>query len=169
MNRLDKEQLVQNIRQELLESSLVVVTTQSGMTVSQATNLRNKVRSSEAKFKVLKNTLAKIAVKGTPLEGITPFLKGPTALAYSKDPIAAAKVSVEFGEDHENFKVLGGVLNGQLLKEAQVKALAKLPSIFELRGQIAGLVASIPTRLARIIREPGTQVARVIHAHSTKE
>jgi large subunit ribosomal protein L10 len=122
------------------------------------------MRENQAEFKVLKNTLAQIAVKDTALDGLTPLLKGPTALAYSADPIAAAKVIVKFANTNDKLKVVGGYLNGQLLSEASVKALATLPSLDELRGTLIGLIQAPATKLARLAKEPGACVARVLSA-----
>jgi large subunit ribosomal protein L10 len=164
MNRTEKHDLVSQMRDVLQGASLVLVTQQSGLTVAEVTNLRRSMREHQAEFKVLKNTLAQIAVKDTALDGLTPLLKGPTALAYSADPIAAAKVIVKFANTNTKIKVVGGYLNGQLLSEASVKALATLPSLDELRGTLIGLVQAPATKLARLAKEPGACVARVLAA-----
>jgi large subunit ribosomal protein L10 len=164
MNRTEKHDLVSQMRDVLQGASLVLVTQQSGLTVAEVTNLRRSMRENQAEFKVLKNTLAQIAVKDTALDGLTPLLKGPTALAYSADPIAAAKVIVKFANTNDKLKVVGGYLNGQLLSEASVKALATLPSLDELRGTLIGLIQAPATKLARLAKEPGACVARVLSA-----
>lgn len=164
MDRIQKEQLVAQVRDSLDSASVVIVTQQSGMTVSQATALRREMRHAGADFKVLKNTLARIAVKGTRIDGITSMLSGPTALAYSADPIAAAKVVAKFASGNDRLKIVGGFLNGQILNEAGVKALATLPSLDELRAKIIGVISAPATKLAVLSKEPAARIARVLAA-----
>jgi large subunit ribosomal protein L10 len=168
MIRSEKENVVSSMRENLQASTLVVVTSQSGLTVTEVSNLRDLMRSSGAKYKVLKNTLARIAVKDTQCEGITDLLNGPTALAFSQDPVAAARVVVEYSEKNEKIKVLGGCLGDKVLNANEVKALAKLPSLDELRAQILGVIVAPATKIARTVREPAAQLARVISAYGNK-
>lgn len=165
MNRSEKEQLVSSLREGLLESSLIVVSHQTGLTVAQVLDLRRKMREAGAQFRVAKNTLARLAVAGTENEGITPLLSGPTTLAYSKDPVAAAKISVKFANDNDKFNVIGGILNGKLLDAKDVEALSKLPSIDELRAKIIGIISTPATRVAGIVQAPAGQLARVFSAY----
>ena len=164
MNREQKQDFIEGLQGTLSDASLVVVTRQSGMTVAEAKDLRGKMRSAGASYKVVKNTLAKIALKGTQFEGLSDDLTGPAALASSADPVAAAKVAVEYMNDNDKFEVVSGALNDQLLDIAAVKALAKLPSLDELRAKIVGVIAAPATKVATIIKEPGASVARVIAA-----
>jgi len=124
MDRMQKEALVADMRNKLESSSLVVVARQSGLTVEEVTGLRRNMRAANAEFKVLKNTLAQIAVQGTKLEGLKEMLVGPTALAYSVDSIAAAKALVEFANKNDKVEVVGACLDGKVLQKAEVKALA---------------------------------------------
>lgn len=165
MDRSEKEQLVSSLREGLLESSLVVVSHQTGLTVAQVSDLRRKMREAGAQFRVAKNTLARLAVAGTENEGITPLLSGPTTLAYSKDPVAAAKISVKFANDNDKFNVVGGILNGKLLGAKDIETLSKLPSIDELRAKIIGIISTPATRVAGIVQAPAGQLARVFSAY----
>ena len=165
MDRSEKEQLVSSLREGLLESSLVVVSHQTGLTVAQVSDLRRKMREAGAQFRVAKNTLARLAVAGTENEGITPLLSGPTTLAYSKDPVAAAKISVKFANDNDKFNVVGGILNGRLLDANDIETLSKLPSIDELRAKIIGIISTPATRVAGIVQAPAGQLARVFSAY----
>ncbi|MBX9622081.1 MAG: 50S ribosomal protein L10 [Alphaproteobacteria bacterium] len=165
MDRSEKEQLVSSLREGLLESSLVVVSHQTGLTVAQVSDLRRKMREAGAQFRVAKNTLARLAVAGTENEGITPLLSGPTTLAYSKDPVAAAKISVKFANDNDKFNVVGGILNGKLLDAKDIETLSKLPSIDELRAKIIGIISTPATRVAGIMQAPAGQLARVFSAY----
>ena len=165
MDRSEKEQLVSSLREGLNESDLVVVAQQTGLTVAEVSDLRRQMREVGAQFKVAKNTLARLAVAGTPNEGITPLLSGPTALAYSKDPVAAAKVSVKFANNNDRFAVVGGILNGKILSGKDVEALSKLPSIDELRAKIVGIISTPATRVAGVLQAPAGQLARVFSAY----
>ncbi len=167
MDRMQKEALVSDMRQRLESSTLVVVARQSGLTVDEVTKLRRDMRDVSAEFKVLKNTLAQIAVKGTKLDGLTGMLTGPTVLAYSVDPIAAAKVLVTFSNKNDKIKVVGACLDGKVLNEAEVKALATLPSLDELRGKLVAIISTPATRLAILLKEPAARVARVLAAKNS--
>ncbi|GHS90924.1 50S ribosomal protein L10 [Alphaproteobacteria bacterium] len=165
MNRLEKEQCISDVRGDLQGQSLVVVVKQSGVTVAESTQLRRNMRHEGAQFKVLKNTLLKIALKGTDLEGLSPFLTGPVALAFSADPVCAARVMVKFSEDSaDKMQIVAGWLSGQVLNVSAVLALAKLPSLDELRAKILGLLMAPATKVVRTIKEPMARVARVVAA-----
>lgn len=166
MNRSQKEDLVGELKSRIDESSLVVVTRQTGLTVSEVTNLRRDMRTAGANFKVYKNTLTEIAVKGTKAECLTEYLSGPTALAFAKDPIATVKAAMKFANSNEKFQVLGAILDGKLLNASDVKVLATLPSLDELRSKLIGLISAPATKLAILSKEPASRVARVIQARS---
>lgn len=164
MDRAQKEQLVSQMRTRLQEAGLVVITRQVGLTVGEVSDLRGKMREAQAEYKVMKNTLAQIAVKDTSLEGVSSMLNGPTALAFSKDPIAAAKVVVQYATKNDKLTVVGGYMDGQVLSAANVKTLASLPSLDELRAKIIGIIVAPATKIATIMQEPAARVARVIAA-----
>lgn len=168
MDRSEKEQLVSSLRQDLIESNLVIVAQQTGLTVAQVSELRREMRKAGAQYKVAKNTLARLAVAGTENEAMTSFLSGPTALAYSKDPVAAAKVSIKFANSNDKFKVVGGLLNGKVLQAKDVETLSKLPSLDELRAKIIGTISTPATRVAGILQAPAGQLARVFSAYGKK-
>lgn len=164
MDRSQKTETAASMQKELAASSLVVITQQSGLTVSETLELRRAMRKAGAQFKVLKNTLARIAVQDGPLAGLKDYLKGPTALAYSVDPIAAAKAAVTFAKTNEKLQIIVGCLNGAFLDGNALKALAALPSLDELRGQLLGVLQAPAGKLARTIKEPGAQLVRVLAA-----
>jgi len=168
LDRSEKEQLVSSLRQGLLESNLVIVAHQTGLTVAEVSGLRRQMREAGAQFKVAKNTLARLAVAGTQNEGINNLLSGPTALAYSKDPVAAAKITLKFADGNEKFKVIGGILNGKVLNEKDIEVLSKLPSMEELRAKIVGIISTPATRIAGILQAPAGQLARTFSAYSQK-
>lgn len=169
MDRSHKQELITSLHQTLMGAELVVVTRQAGMTVAEVTNLRRQMRAAGAGFKVAKNRLARRALEGTKFTGISPLLKGPTAIAYSKDPVAAAKVANAFAEDNSKLTIVGGAMGEQLLDPNGVKALAKLPSLDELRAKILGMLQTPATRVATVLQAPASQLARVLGAYAKKE
>ena len=168
MDRSEKEQLVSSLRQGLAESNLIIVTQQTGLTVAEVSDLRRQIREAGAQYKVAKNTLARLAVAGTDNESINVLFSGPTALAYSKDPVAAAKVTIKFANSNEKLKVVGGILNGKVLNGKDIETLSKLPSLDELRAKIIGIISTPATRVAGILQAPAGQLARVFSAYGKK-
>ncbi|MBL0941608.1 MAG: 50S ribosomal protein L10 [Alphaproteobacteria bacterium] len=168
MNRSEKENLVSLLREDLQKSNLVVVTRQVGLTVGEVSDLRQKMRDSGATYKVVKNTLARLIVADTPYATLTEFLNGPTALAFSQDPVAAAKIAVNFSETNEKLEVVGGSLGSQVLNKQAVQALAKLPSLDELRGKLIGVISAPASKIASVIQAPAAQLARVCSAYGSK-
>ncbi len=166
MDRAQKEKLVTSLQQALSDVACVVVTHQTGMTVEEVTDLRRQMRAAGAHFKVTKNRLARRAFAGTKFEQLAPMFTGPTAIAFSRDPVAAAKVAVEFANRNEKLRIIGGGLNEQQLDVAGVKSLATLPSLDELRGKILGLLQTPATRIAAVLQAPGSQIARVLGAYA---
>jgi large subunit ribosomal protein L10 len=162
MDRSQKEELVSQMRDTLQQAASVIVARQTGLTVAEATQLRRDMRGAGAEFKVLKNTLAQIAVKGTSLEGINPYLEGPTAIGYSQDPVAAARVLSKFAEKNDRLSIVGGFLDGQVLDAQAVKDLANLPSLNELRSKIIGVISAPATKLAVLSKEPARRVAYLL-------
>ena len=169
MDRSQKADLVDELKNVFSETSVVVVTRNLGLTVAQSTALRNRMRDAGASFKVTKNTLTLIALEGSPYAPISEMLTGPTALATSADPVAAAKVAVDFAKTTDRFEIVGGAMGDTLLDVAGVRALAELPSLDELRAKIIGLIQAPASKIARTINEPGAMLARVIGAYAAKE
>ncbi|WP_207486104.1 50S ribosomal protein L10 [Arenibaculum pallidiluteum] len=169
MDRTQKEQTVAALHAALADAGLVVVAHQSGMTVAEVTDLRRRMRDAGARFKVTKNRLARIALKGTQFENLDGLFKGPTVVAYSKDPVAAAKIATEYAKASEKFKILGGGLGNSVLDENGIKALASLPSLDELRARLVGMIQTPATRIAGVLQAPGGQVARVLAAYAKKD
>ena len=169
MDRSQKTDLVDELKQVFTETSVVVVTRNLGLSVAQSTDLRLKMRDAGAQFKVAKNRLALIALDGSRYQPIGDLLKGPTALATSTDPVAAAKVAVDFAKTTDKFEILGGAMGDTVLDVNGIKALAALPSLDELRAKIVGLVQAPASKIARTVAEPGAQLARVFGAYAAQE
>ncbi|TKD51733.1 50S ribosomal protein L10 [Sphingomonas baiyangensis] len=169
MDRSQKTDAVAALNRTFNEVAVVVVTRNLGMTVKQSTDLRNKMRDAGASYKVSKNRLAKIALEGTDYAGISDLLTGPTALATSTDPVAAAKVAIDFAKTNDKLEIVGGAMGKQVLDAEGIKALASLPSLDELRAKIVGLVQAPATKLATITQAPAAQIARVLAAYAEKD
>ena len=158
MDRAQKQELTASLHQDLAETVCVVVTHQSGLTVAEVTQLRRQMLGAGARYRVTKNRLAKRALEGTPFEGLASLFTGPTAIAFSRDPVAAAKAAVDYANRNNKLTIVGGGLSGQVLDEAGVKALATLPSLDELRGRLIGLINAPATKLAVLLQTPGGQL-----------
>ena len=169
MDREKKEALVAELRQTFDENELVVITHQTGLTVAEASDLRRKMREAGARFKVTKNRLVKLALEGTKFAHLTNDFSGPTAIAVSVDPVAAAKVAVEFANKNDKLVIVSGTLGEMGLDANSVKALAKLPSLDELRGKIVGLLQAPASKLASVTQAPAAQLARVFRAYAAKD
>jgi large subunit ribosomal protein L10 len=169
VDRTEKAAAIAALHRTLQETQLVVVTHQLGLTVAEVTNLRGKMRAAGAGFKVTKNRLARIALKGTQFEGIDDLFTGPTAIAFSRDPVAAAKVVADFAKSNDKLQIVGAGLGNQVLNAEGVKALATLPSLDHLRAQLIGLISTPATRIAGVLQAPGGQIARVLSAYANKD
>jgi large subunit ribosomal protein L10 len=169
VNRSEKAEAIAELNQIFKGANLMVVTRQSGLTVQEVTDLRRKVRAAGASYKVAKNRLTLRALEGTPFKALGPMFKGPTAIAYSKDPVAAAKAVSAFAKDNEKLTIVGGALGEQTLDVAGVQALATLPSLDALRAKILGLLQAPATKIAGVLQAPAGQVARVFGAYGAKD
>jgi large subunit ribosomal protein L10 len=169
MDRAEKAQTIEALKAEFTGHTLVVVAHYTGLTVSELTDLRRRMRTADASIQVTKNRLARIAIRDTDHANLDGLFRGPTAIALSRDPVAAAKVATAYAKENEKFVVLGASLGGQLLDVEGVKALAALPSIDALRGKLLGLIVAPATRIAGILQAPGGQLARVIGAYANKD
>jgi large subunit ribosomal protein L10 len=169
LDRTEKREFVSSLAAVFAETSMVVVSQNKGLTVAEVTDLRRKMRAAGAQFKVAKNRLAILALDGTKFDSIAPMLKGPTTLAWARDPVAVAKVAVEFAKTNEKFVVLGGALGAQTLNAAGIKALSDLPSLDTLRAGLVGMISTPATRIAGVLAAPAGQLARVFAAYARKD
>ncbi len=169
MDRAQKSEQVSNLAKTLSETSVVVIARNHGLTVAQVTDLRTKMRAAGATFKVTKNRLAKIALEGTPYQPLAEMLTGPVGFATSTDPVAAAKVAVDFAKTNDKFELVGGAMGMTVLSIDGVKALAALPSLDELRARIVGLVQAPATKLAQLVNAPAGKLARVFGAYANRD
>ena len=159
MKRSDKNNFIQNLKEELKDSSSVVVAHYTGLSVAETDNLRKEMRSNGAKFKVTKNRLTKIALTGTPYESIEDLFTGPTAVALSKDAITSAKILTNFSKENSNLKILGGIMGNDILDVTGVKNVATLPTLDEARAKIVGILRSPAQKIASILLAPASKIA----------
>ena len=169
MDRSQKADAVAELNSVFNEVGVVVVTRNLGLSVAQSTDLRAKMREAGASYKVAKNRLAKLALKDTDYAGLEEFLNGPTALAWSTDPVAAAKAAVEFAKSNDKLEIVGGSMGSVVLDEAGIRALASMPSLDELRGKLVGLINAPATKIAQVVNAPAAKLARVFGAYGAKE
>ncbi|ABV74530.1 50S ribosomal protein L10 [Rickettsia akari str. Hartford] len=168
MLRSEKPVAVGDVVNIYKESPSIIITRYHGLTVSQVSSLRESLKSREAGFKVVKNTLAKIAAKQTGLDSIANLFAGPTAIVYSKEPVEMAKLVVNFAKSNGNLKIVGGIVDNRVLDEYSIKELSKLPSLNELRGKIVWLLQAPSTKVVGVLQAPSVSMARVLQAHASK-
>lgn len=166
MERAEKREAVTTLNQVFKDTGTVVVAHYSGLTVADMTALRARMREAGGGMKVAKNRLVKLALEGTDVGHIADLFTGPTVIAFSKDPVAAAKVTVDFAKTNAKLVILGAAVGRTNLKPDGVQALAALPSLDELRGRIVGMLQTPATRIAQIVAAPAAQVARVVGAYA---
>lgn len=154
---------------EVFEKNAVVVVANTGLTVSEMSDLRGELRQAGASMKVVKNRLAKIAVAGKPSEKIAELFKGPTAIAFSEDPVAAAKAVEKYAKKNEKLVILGGAMGNETLDADGVKALASMPSREELLGSIVTAIMSPAANLVSAVTAPGAQLAGILETLEKRE
>ena len=169
MDKAAKRELVSTLHGVFDNTSVVVVAHYKGLTVADMQKLRSQMKQAGATVKVAKNRLANIALEGTDVASIQPLLKGPTLLAYSSDPVAAAKVAVDFAKTNDKLVILGGAMGTTALNPDGVKALASLPSLDELRAKLVGLIQAPATKVAQVVNAPAAKLARVFGAYAKRD
>ncbi len=168
MDRAAKRELVASLNAMLKDTGVIVVARNAGLVAAQSADFRRRVKAAGGSVKVAKNKLAALALDGTDAAGIKTLLKGPTILAYSKDPVAAAKIAVTYAKENDKLVILGGAMGKTVLDANGVKALADLPSLDELRAMLLGVIKAPAGKLVRTINEPGSALARLLKAKVDK-
>lgn len=168
MSRAQKEVEIKELNERFASDELVVVTHYSGLTVSELSDFRSQLREEGATFKVTKNTLTKLALKGTQFEALDGLFTGPTGVASSQDPVAAAKVAHKFAKSNDKLIIIGGALGSMVLDAAGVEAIAKLPSLDELRSKLIGLLQAPAQKIASITAAPARELVGVTKAYGEK-
>ena len=169
MNRNQKTDLVKTLRSTFEDSASVVVVHCNGLTVAESNDLRNKMRNDNCYFKVTKNKITRLALKDTKYQYMDGMFTGQTAIGSSKDPVTAAKVLVNFAKENEKLVIIGGGLEDKALSKIDVEALAKLPSLNDLRSKLVSLLQASASKIARLTKEPATKVLRTISEKSKQQ
>ena len=169
MDRAQKQEAIETLKGVFDGAGAVVVTHYLGLTVAEMTDLRGRLRQEGAQLQVVKNTLVQKALNGSVGEAGDALFKGPVAIAFAPDPVSAAKVATQYAKDNEKFTVVGGLMGQQVLDKASITALARLPSLDQLRAKIIGLLQAPATKIAGIMQAPAGQLARVIGAYAAKD
>ena len=168
MKREQKEIFIQNLKTILSENSLVLVFHYRGMSVNDMTDLRVQSFNSGCNIKVTKNRLTKLALEGTNKEGLSGFFDGPTAIAYSNDPVQLTKLLTNFAKNNSNLVIIGGIMDNEILSIEKIEILSKLPSLEEIRAQLIGLISTPAQKIASILTAPSGDLARVFNVYSSK-
>ncbi|HSR12484.1 MAG TPA: 50S ribosomal protein L10 [Thermodesulfobacteriota bacterium] len=167
MKREDKARSVADLKERMGQAKVAILTRYTGINVEKMTQLRRELRKEKVTYQVVKNTLFKLAVKGTDKEGLSPHMEGPVGIASSdSDPVAPARVLSKFAKDFPELKIMLAASDGKLWGPEQIQAWVALPSLTELRGRILGLIQAPASTLARLAGTPGSQIARVLKARS---
>ena len=168
MNREQKELFVQNLKSIITENSLVLVFHYRGMSVTDMTDLRVQSFNSGCNIKVTKNRLTKLALEGSDKAALSEFFDGPTAIAYSSDPVQLTKLLTNFAKNNSNLVILGGIMDNEILSVEKIEILSKLPSLEGIRAQLIGLISSPAQKIASVLTAPSGDLARVFNAYSNK-
>jgi large subunit ribosomal protein L10 len=168
VDRAGKEELVTQYNSIFSDAGVVVVTHYSGLSVPQLDELRNQMAEVGGTVKVTKNRLVKLALAGTDNETVSEYFTGPTAIAYSDDPVAAPKIAAEFAKANDNLVIVGGIMGGNILDAAGVKTLASLPSLDGMRSILVALIQAPATKVAGVVQAPAGQLARIMGAKAAQ-
>ena len=168
MNREQKESFVQNLKSIIAENSLVLVFHYRGMSMTDMTDLRVQSFNSGCNIKVTKNRLTKLALEGSDKAALSEFFDGPTAIAYSSDPVQLTKLLTNFAKNNSNLVILGGIMDNEILSVEKIEILSKLPSLEEIRAQLIGLISSPAQKIASVLTAPSGDLGRVFYAYSNK-
>jgi large subunit ribosomal protein L10 len=169
MERAEKRELVASLQSALGQAGSIVVAQNAGLTVADFENLRKQMKDAGGQIKVAKNRLAKLALKETANADMSALLTGPTVIAFADDPMVAPKIASVFADKNQKFVVLGGAMGATALDANNVKALATMPSLDQLRATLAGMLKQPATRIASVVQAPGAQIARVLAAYADKD
>ena len=168
MNKDQKKIFIKNIKTIVDDNSLVLVFHYRGMSMNEMTDLRVQSFNSGCNIKVTNNRLAKLALKESNKADLSDFFDGPTAIAYSNDPVSLTKLLVEFAKNNNNLVVLGGIMDNEILSVEKIEILSKLPSLEEIRAKLIGLISTPAQKIASLLTAPSGDLARVVNAYSSK-
>lgn len=161
----EKAETVAAVHERFKAAKMAIVTEYRGLTVAQITRLRREVRQASGEYQVIKNTLVRRALKDTRYMDLEQMLDGPNGWVFAyDDPVVLSKTLIKFADDNDKIKIKGGVLEGQFLDSAKVKALSQMPSKPELQAKVLAMIQAPATQLVRLIQEPGARVVRLLES-----
>jgi large subunit ribosomal protein L10 len=163
MHKAEKLEFVKKFNATLKDKDCVIISHYKGLSVSEISDLRKQIKSTNSVFKVAKNSLAKLAIKDTNFEVLDKFFVGPTSVTYSDDAVSASKVLVDFSKDNENLKILGGAMDGKELSVDEIKTLASLPSMETLRATILGLLTTTQRNILGVVQASQKSLIRIVN------
>ena len=167
MNREDKREVVADLQQRLRRAKVAILTRFSGLNVEKMTQLRRDLRKADVEYRIIKNTLFRLAIQGSPQEILSPHLEGPLAVAWSeKDPVSPAKILAKYSKDFNELQILVAASDGRLWDAKAIQGWVNLPSLEELRAKILGMIQAPATGMVRLFNTPGMQMAQVLKARS---
>ncbi len=168
--RTDKQQTIKGLSDNFSKAKSAILADYRGLTVSEMNHVRNRLRDVSVEFRVVKNTLTRIAIKGTDADSLVDYLKGPTAIAFSDDdPVAGAKAMTELAEEYPALDIRAGILGAKLLDEAEIKALSKLPGKDVLLAQLLSVMNGVPTGLVTVLSGNARNLVQVLTAINEKK
>jgi len=166
----DKRRIVADLHQRMRQAQVAILTRFVGLNVERMTQLRRELRKSAVEYRIVKNTLLRLAIRGTDKEVLESKVQGPIAVAWSEtDPIAPARVLAKFAKEYPELQILVAASEGRLWGPAEIQAWVNLPSLDELRAKILGLLKAPASKLVRLIVTPSTQLAQLLKAKSQQE
>jgi len=167
LTKQQKTALVDQLKEDLLQSEFIAITKNHGLTVAQSTEFRKQLSSlDQCHYRIVKNTLLELAVQGSEAEQLMNHFVGPTAVAYGADPVGLAKLLMQFVKDHEKMTVIAGFMSGRILSDKEIEALSKLPSLPELLAQIVSFIQGAGVELHRVMLAPAMEMHRLLTAIS---
>lgn len=165
MNRDDKVQAVEELKETLVQAPSVVLAASTGIPVNTVNELRSELRAKGITYKVVKNTLAKRAIAGTDMEALDDQFRGPTAVVFHpEEPGLAAKVLLDFQKKNDKFQLKAGYADGQVLDDAGIEMLSKLPGKDDLRAKVIGLMTAVPTKVVRVFTAAQRDIVGLLNA-----
>ncbi|AIL64922.1 Ribosomal protein L10 [Rickettsiales bacterium Ac37b] len=166
--QLQKKQIVSDLGQSISNTNTMIVSHYQGLTVKEIMVLRRRIDEIGGNFKVTKNSLVRLAVMNTGFEPLSSLFLGPTAIAFSDNSVALAKIMVDYAKENEKLIIKGGIIDSKLIDTNDIKALAALPSIEELRAKIIGTIIAPATKLVSVLQAPAGQLVRMLNTYSSK-
>lgn len=169
MNKNQKAELISVLKNQLIGSNFISIIHYRGMSDKQLYDMRVALKAKNCQMKIAKNTLVKVAIKGTDLEILTPHLSGPTAVLYSQDPVALAKILSDIVKQIEVLKIKTGYLNKSLIAESAINSLAKLGSLEEVRASFLGKLKAVQSNFVRIVNAPQSGLASLLKNYASSK